>query len=91
MKYLLMILSAFVFTACGGSDTTYVKETKALPETPTDGNAVIVQADNGSNVGLSYTQLEDGSILVQCGDYSRDCGNIDVYTAVEVNTTTNSK
>jgi len=88
MKYLLMAMVAFVFTACGGSETTYVKEAPVPPATPTDGNTVLVQADNGSNVGLSYTQLGDGSILVQCGNYSRDCGNIDVYSAVEVNTTT---
>lgn len=85
MKYTILIALAFALVGCGGSDTTYVKEAPALPETPTDGTNIIVSADGGSNVGLSYTEVGDGAILIECGDGDNvSCGNISVYEATEV-------
>jgi len=71
-----------LFTGCGGGDT-YVAEGPAAPEIPTDtGQALIVQASDDSSAGLSYTEVGDGSILVNCGD--GDGYGCEVYTGSQV-------
>jgi uncharacterized membrane protein len=84
IKFILTLATVFALTACGGGGDTYVANEAALPDTPLNGDAFIVQADQGSSVGISYTQLNDGSILVQCGD--GDGYNCQVFTADIVTT-----
>jgi uncharacterized membrane protein len=79
IKFLLSIATVLALTACGGGGDTYVANEAAVPDTPTDGDAFIVQADQGSKVGIQYTQLNDGSILVTCGD--GDGYNCQVFVA----------
>ena len=89
MRYTLMILSAFLLVGCGGG-TTYVTEDQAIPEIPTDtGQALIVTTTDNGTTGLSYTQVGDGSILIDCG--SGGCGDVYVASPVDdsVTDTTN--
>ena len=90
MKYTIAIIAAMLLIGCGSDSTTYVAEPTPLPEVvPTNGTNIVVTADDESNVGLSYTEVGDGAILVECGNGDGDC-SITVYEAEmveEVNTT----
>ncbi len=80
----LMAASAIMFSGCGGDDnTTYERSTEpALEELPTSGGDSFVITNTGDNAsaGMSYTKLEDGSILIDCTGGT--CG--DVYVASPV-------
>jgi len=77
---LLSLMAAVVITGCGSSGSTYTTNEAPLPEAvPTDGTNIVVSADNDSNVGLSYTNVGENSILVTCGD---DC-DLSVYEATK--------
>jgi hypothetical protein len=77
--YLLALsaAAAITLTACGGGDT-YTTTGHAVPDEPIAGDALIISsgADNGSVSSVSYTTLEDGSILVSCNGGA--CGDISV-------------
>jgi predicted small lipoprotein YifL len=76
----LLIAGALFLTACGSGGDTYVAEGPAAPEIPVgEGQAFIVQASGDSSAGMSYTEVGDGSILVDCGD--GDKYNCEVITA----------
>ena len=80
---ILTIGFGLVLSGCNNGDSvTYEKGSIVPPEEPAKNQAVIVSADNGSKVGVQYTQLEDGSILLQCGD--GDNYTCAVYEAQEV-------
>ena len=85
MKKFLFIISSvlmLLLVGCGSNDTTYLKEAPVVPDEPTNGNTILVQADNDSSVGLQFTDLGDGSILITCGDGNNyTCG---VFDAVPV-------
>ena len=86
----VLTLSAFLMlTGCGKDNTTYTKEAPAIPETPTNGTNVIVSADNGSNVGLSYTQVGENAVLVECGDGDGYSCGVTVYEVSETSSDDN--
>ena len=72
------IAAMLAMTACGSSDSVKSYETQpGVPEVPnTGGDALIVTNTGEGNVGMTYTKVADGSILVDCGDGG--CG--DVYS-----------
>ena len=68
------LVAVFIMTGCGGGNT-YVTEGNAAPEVPTDtGKALIITASDRAKVGMSYTEVGDGGILIDCGDAG--CGDI---------------
>ena len=81
MKTIIGLAAVFLLVGCGGGGTTYVTEEPAVPEIPAGtGEALIVTASGGSDVGLSYTKVSDNGILIDCG--SAGCG--DIYVGSEV-------
>lgn len=81
MKYLGLALVAIMLVGCGSDKktTTYTQEAPVLPDAP-GGTTLIAQADNAASAGLSYTEVGDGSVLVNCGD---DC-NVQLFEALIV-------
>ena len=72
MKKLIMAsLLVFLLIGCssGGGDT-FIQEAPLPEAVPTNGTNIIVTAEGESNVGLSYTNVGEGAILIECGD---DC------------------
>jgi len=84
MKTLILIASTLALVGCGSSGTSYQTTGEAIPEVPQDGGAFVVSSNNGSTSAIQYTQLNDGSILVQCGD--GDGYSCQVYTAEQLYT-----
>jgi len=88
MKKLLfmsvLIGALLALSGCGSSGSTKTYETStqpAIPEIPnTNGDALVVTNTGEGNVGMSYTKIADGSILVDCGEGG--CG--DVYSGNEM-------
>jgi len=80
-KIIFSLVAVVALVGCGGSNDTYIKEAPAVPDTPTNGTTLIITADNGSSTGVSYTEVGDGSVLVNCGD---NCG---VYIGTQVEPT----
>lgn len=67
-------IAVFIMAGCS-SEKTYITEGSAAPEVPTDtGQALIITASDEAKVGMSYTEIGDGSVLIDCG--SSGCGNI---------------
>ena len=66
----MILITTIILAGCGSSGgDTYTTNEAPLPEmTPTDGTNIMVSAEGESSVGLSYTNVSDGSILVSCGD-----------------------
>ena len=65
-KILIGSLLTFMLIGCGsGSGTTYVDNGPALPEVPTNGTSIVV---SGSESSVTYTNVGNGAILVECGD-----------------------
>jgi len=83
-KIAISIIATIALVGCGGGGDTYIKEAPAVPDEPTNGTTLIVTADNGSSAGISYTEVGDGSVLVNCGD---NCG-VYIGTQVDTNSTT---
>ena len=77
-KTLIGLVAVVALVGCGGSNDTYIKEAPAVPDEATNGTTLIITADNGSSTGVSYTEVGDGSVLVNCGD---NCG---VYIGTQV-------
>jgi len=73
-KTVISLVAMVALVGCGGGDT-YEAQAPLYPDQPSDGSSILVTADNGSSAGVSYTDVGDGSILVNCGD------NCTVYTA----------
>ena len=75
----LAVAAVLALNGCGSSSkTVYQEEAIAEPETPiTDGNVLIVSGNEG-NTGISYQDLGDGNLLIDCGDGG--CGDISVGT-----------
>ena len=63
-KIIFGIVFALFIVGCGG-DTTYTQEAPLEPAVPSNGTAIVIE---GENNGLSYTNVSDGAILVECGD-----------------------
>ena len=81
----MIVLSVLVFglVGCGSSGDTYVASTEpALPELPTSGedSFIITNTGDESSAGMSYSRLDNGSILIDCTNGT--CG--DVYVASPV-------
>ncbi len=79
-KVLMLSVVAFMMVGCGSDGDTYVANPEpALPELPTSGedSFIITNTGDGSSAGMSYTKLDNGSILIDCT--SGTCG--DVYVA----------
>ena len=79
-------LATLMIVGCGSSSTTYEQDGTVLPQEPTDGTSLIVTADNESQVGLVYTELGDGAIMIECGDGDYSNCELNVFEAIEVNT-----
>jgi len=81
-KILLSVILVLGLVGCGtsGGDTTYVQEAPLEPAVPTNGTNIVVNAEGESNVGLTYTEVGAGAILVECGD---NC-DLDVYEATKI-------
>ncbi len=78
---LFLLASVLMFTACGSSGSSKTYETQdAVPEVPNPNGTALIVSGNEGNTGISYTEVSDGSILVDCGDGG--CG--DVYAGSEV-------
>ena len=72
MKRMMLIVAAAALVAgCSSDKNTYVEEAPLLPDQPTNGTTLIVTAEGESTAVIGYTEVGDGSILVNCGDY---CG-----------------
>ena len=83
MRSIILTVTTLILVGCGGGDT-YVANEPAIPEIPTGtGNALIVTATDDGSAGLKYTEIGDGSILIDCG--TGGCG--DVYIASPVDET----
>lgn len=82
-------LSTLLLAGCGSSGTSSTYETQpATPEVPvTDGNVIIVSPSDGSTAGLSYTEVGDGSIIIDCG--AGGCGGVVVGSEVTETNGTN--
>ncbi len=73
----------FSITGCGSSSggRTY-ETTEAIPEVPnTGGDALVVTNSGEGDIGMSYTKLDNGSVLVEC-DGEGGCGDILVGSEV---------
>ena len=80
-KLILVSVLALFLTACGTSGDNYTtNEAPMTPDVPTNGSNIVVSAEGESNVGLTYTNVSEGSILVSCGD---NC-DLDVYEATKL-------
>ncbi len=82
-KIIVLSALAFMLIGCGSDGTTYVASPEpALPELPTSGedSFVITNTGDESSAGMSYTKLDNGSILIDCTGGT--CG--DVYVASPV-------
>ena len=81
-KILISTILVLGLIGCGtsGGDTTYVQEAPLPEAIPTNGTNIVVTAEGESTVGMSYTNVSDGSILVSCGD---NC-NLDVNEVSKV-------
>ena len=83
-KTMLMsaIVAAAMLSGCGSSTTnkTYVEEAPAPPEIPLVDGQVLVVSGNEGDTGISYTNLGDGSLLIDCGDGG--CGDITVASEI---------
>jgi hypothetical protein len=77
ITFIMGLIATFMLVACGGSDT-YTASGTAEPGVPVEGDALIISsgATEGSVSSVSYTTLEDGSILVTCNGGA--CGDISV-------------
>ncbi len=90
MKSLILIASIFALVGCGSDGDTYVDSGPAIPEVPNpDGTALIVTASDSSSAGITYTEVSDGSILVDCGDGG--CGNVLIGSPITDNSNTSSE
>lgn len=79
MRSIYLIAIAVIIVGCGGGDT-YVTNEQAVPEIPTDtGQALVVTASDNATAGLSYTEVGDGSVLIDCGD-----GGCGIYIGEQV-------
>ena len=76
MKILKTVLSlaavaivSISMTACGssGESKTYSSAGAAEAGVQSEGNALIISGNTDSKVGVSYTEIGDGSVLVECG------------------------
>ena len=67
-KVWILATVAILLNACGSNKNTYVEEKQLLPDEPTNGTTLIVTAEGESNAAIGYTEVGDGSILVNCGD-----------------------
>lgn len=80
----VLIGALLALSGCGSSGSTKTYETStqpAIPEVPNPGGDALVVTNTGEgNVGMSYTKIADGSILVDCGEGG--CG--DVYSGNEM-------
>ncbi len=81
----LAIMAVMLLGGCtdsGGGDTYNTNEAPLEPATPTGGTSAIIEAtaDNESSVGIQYTNLDNGSINMSCGD---DC-SLTVYEAERI-------
>ena len=82
-KVLMLSVIAFMMVGCGSSGDTYVASPEpAIPELPTSGedSFIITNTGDESSAGMSYTKLDNGSILIDCTGGT--CG--DVYVASPV-------
>ncbi len=80
-----MSVMVMMFSGCTGDSggDNYTTNEAPLPEQiPTDGSSAVINAtsDNESSVGIQYTNLDNGSINMSCGD---DC-SLTVYEAQQV-------
>ena len=81
-KSLFSIVTVLLLVGCGGSGggTQYTTEAPVMPDIPTEGNAIIVTANDDSNAVMSYTQVSDNGILIECGEGG--CGDIFVGSEI---------
>ncbi len=77
----MSLVSAMIVVGCGSGSKTYVDEGPATPDTPTEGNVLVVTASDEATGVITYTEVGDGSVLVECGD--GDNYNCEVSLAVE--------
>ena len=81
------IVAAAILTGCGSNKSTYVTEAPAIPEVPNpNGTALIVTATDDSEAGITYTEVGDGSLLVDCG--LGGCGDIYVGSPLDNSSST---
>ncbi len=84
---IVSIVAAVVLVGCGSGGTTYQSSGKAVPEVANPaGTSLIVTASEGSQVGVSYTEVGDGGILVDCG--AGGCGEVNLAEQIGSDTGT---
>ena len=90
MKIILAVALVAILTGCGstGSKTTYQEEEIAEPEIPVSNGNVLVVSGNDGDTGISYTDVGDGSVLIDCGDGG--CGDVYVASPVTEDNSDNS-
>lgn len=77
---ILSLVTIAALTGCSSSSTYQTEGSLPAGEPSTN---IIVSSDNGSSSGLTYTNVGDSGILVECGDGDGDC-SINVYQATEL-------
>ncbi len=80
---MMTIMAVMMFGGCTSDSNSYTTNEAPLePATPTEGTSAVIEAtaDNESSVGIQYTNLDNGSINMSCGD---DC-SLTVYDAQKV-------
>jgi len=69
MKTLILsTLSTLAIVGCGSSGESYTTGGDLPENTPSNAPALIIQGSDGAKAVMQYTTLEDGSVLVECGD-----------------------
>jgi len=67
MKIIITLILGVFLSGCG-SGKTYTTTEPASPGVPTQNGDVIIISNEGSETNVQYTQVGDGSVLVECGD-----------------------
>jgi len=81
IPFYIAVAAMIGLSGCGSSKkTTYQEEEQAVPEIPVSNGQVLVVSGNEGDTGISYTNVGDGSVLIDCG--GGGCG--DVYVASPV-------
>ncbi len=75
----VLIGALLALSGCGSSSSGRTYETTTEPAIPavpnTGGDALVVTNTGEGNVGMSYTKISDGSVLVEC-DGEGGCGDV---------------
>jgi len=79
--FVLATFSLFIVGCGSGGGNTYVTEEVATPEVPAPNGTALMVTGNEGNTGITYTNVGEGSVLIDCGDGG--CGDVYVASPIE--------